>query len=276
MLTLSEAWRVLVEASTFFGSLQTLSRLPRGDGHPVYLLPGFLSDERSLRALHHWLTDNGYNVLSWAFGRNLGPSGVSLERLVDTVRDASRDYGQPVSLIGQSLGGIFAREIAREIPTHVRQVITLGSPFRRTDSNGIAPVVLRLFELINGQQADALKREAGDISTPPPVPCTAIYSRTDGVAHWRICIEDETPLTDNVEVVGSHCGMIFNPAIYHVIGDRLAQPLAQWRKFDPERQQGLLYPCAVNQRDPIIRGPFLREAHRRGWISTPSAASSRN
>jgi pimeloyl-ACP methyl ester carboxylesterase len=244
-LTLSECWRALLEASSLSPSLPFLRCLPRGDAHPVYLLPGFLSDDRSMYPLRDWLTEMGYNVISWKFGRNLGPRGIDLKSLIESVADGAHEHGRPISLIGQSLGGIFAREIARAIPNQVRQVITLGAPFRRTSASGIAPVVVRLFESINGASADKLKGELQDVSRPPPVPCTALFSRTDGVAHWRICIEEETPHTDNVEVVGSHCGMGFNPAIYYVIGDRLAQPADAWRKFERGGHRRFVYPEAV-------------------------------
>jgi hypothetical protein len=85
----------------------------------------------------------------------------------------------------------------------------------------------------------------GDISRPAPVPSTAIYSRTDGIANWKTCIEEETPFTDNVEVYASHCGMGFNPAIYYVIGDRLAQPAEKWRKFERSGARCFIYPDAI-------------------------------
>ncbi len=87
-----------------------------------------------------------------------------------------------------------------------------------------------------------MKRRMGDISRPAPVPSTAIYSRTDGIANWRTCIEEETPLTDNVEVYASHCGMGFNPAIYYVIGDRLAQPRRQMAEVRTQRYALLRVP----------------------------------
>jgi pimeloyl-ACP methyl ester carboxylesterase len=244
-LTLSEGWRALLEGSALLPNLPFLRGLPRGDGHPVYLLPGLMGDNRSMSMLQIWLTDLGYKVIPWKFGRNLGPRGFWMESLIGTVDEAARQHGQPVSLVGQSLGGIFAREIAKSIPEQVRQVITLGSPFRQATTSGIAPVVIRLFEMMTGEKAEKMHRDVEHISLPAPVPSTALFSRTDGIAHWKICIEEETPHTDNVEVVGSHCGMGFNPAAYYVIGDRLAQPVDKWRKFERSGLRRFMYPDAV-------------------------------
>ena len=190
-----------------------------------------MADSDSMAMLRRWLDGLGYNAIPWGLGRNVGPRGILMERLIATVGDLAREHRQPVSLIGHSLGGVFAREIAKVIPTQVRQVITLGSPFRQTDANGTAAGVLRLVEMAAGEEADDLKRRMGDISRPAPVPSTAIYSRTDGIANWKACIEEETPYTDNIEVYSSHSGMGFNPAVYYAIGDRLAQPAGMWRKF---------------------------------------------
>lgn len=245
LLALSEGWRALLEASALLPSMPFLRSMPRGDGHPVYLLPGFMADSQSTAMLRRWLDNLGYNAIPWGFGRNLGPRGILMERLIVTVGDLAREHGQPVSLIGQSLGGVYAREIAKVIPEQIRQVITLGSPFRQTETDGTAPAVRRLFEMATGEKPDDLKQKMGDISRPAPVPSTAIYSRTDGIAHWKTCIEEETPYTDNVEVYASHCGMGFNPAIYYVIGDRLVQPADKWRKFERSGVRCFIYPDAI-------------------------------
>ncbi len=245
LLALSEGWRALLEAATLLPSMPILRNLPRGDGHPVYVLPGFMADSQSTAMLCRWLDRQGYQAIPWGFGRNLGPRGILMERMVVTVTELARAHGQRVSLIGQSLGGVFAREIAKAIPQHIRQVITLGSPFRQTTTNGTQPAVMRLFEMASGQKADELKLSMGDISRPPSVPSTAIYSRTDGVANWKTCIEEERANTDNVEVYASHCGMGFNPTIYYVIGDRLAQPADKWQKFARNGARCFVYPDAI-------------------------------
>lgn len=220
---LSEGWRALFETCSLLPSLPFLRNMQRGDGHAVYLLPGFMADSQSLGVLRRWLDGLGYNTIPWGFGRNLGPQGIMMERLVVAVGDLAREHGGRVSLIGHSLGGVFAREIARVIPNQIRQVITLASPFRRTDTHGTAD----------------------DTSRPALVPSTAIYSRTDGIADWKACIEEEAPHTDNIEVYSSHSGMGLNPAVYYAIGDRLAQPVDMWRKFARSGIRGFIYPAAI-------------------------------
>jgi pimeloyl-ACP methyl ester carboxylesterase len=245
LLALSEGWRALVEASTLIPTMPLLNRLPKGDGHPVYVLPGFMADSQSTGMMRRWLDRLGYQTIPWGFGRNMGPRGNLQARLAQTVASIARHYEQPVSLIGQSLGGVFAREIAKAMPDHVRQVITLGSPFGQTVANGTTPAVARLFEMATGQSIAGLREQLADLPAPPPVPSTAIFSRTDGIAHWKTCIERETGTTDNVEVVASHCGMGFNPVIYFIIADRLAQGRGQWQKFDRSGWRALVYPRAV-------------------------------
>jgi len=245
LLALSEGWRALLEASSLIPTLPLLDRLPKGDGHPVYVLPGFMADSQSTGMLRRWLDRLGYHAIPWGFGRNLGPRGNLQERMVQTVANIARHYDQPVSLIGQSLGGVFAREIAKVLPKQVRQIITLGSPFGQSNVESTYPAVRRLFELATGEDIQNVRRQMVDLPQPAPVPCTAIFSRTDGIAHWKTCIERETAMTDNVEVFASHCGMGFNPTIYYVIGDRLAQPADKWQKFARSGVRCFVYPDAI-------------------------------
>jgi len=146
------------------------------------------------------------------------------------VRQAS---GRKVSLIGWSLGGVFAREVARQIPEEVRLVITLGSPFGAPKANHS----WRLYELLAGTRIrDIDPARLEQMATPPPVPSTAIYSETDGVVAWQCCLERPGPHSESVAVHGSHMGLGFNPLVYEVIADRLAQPEGRWSPF---RRTGL-------------------------------------
>ena len=245
LLALAEGWRAIAEASALLPSIPWLDQMPRGDGHAVYVMPGFMADNRSTSMLCRWLDRLGYEAVPWGFGRNLGPRGDLQLRIVEQVGIVAREAGGPISLIGQSLGGIYAREVAKVAPEMVRQVITLGSPFGQVEANGTYPAVLRLFEMASGESIDTMRNRTFDVPKPPPVPSTAIFSRTDGVADWKACIEEETPHTDNVEVVGSHCGMGFNPAIYYVIADRLNQPHGRWLKFDRSGIRRFFFPDPV-------------------------------
>ena len=234
LLSMAELPRTLCEAAVFTQWWPLLAQAPRGDGHPVLLLPGFTAGDASTLPLRRFLDRLGYETLPWLVGTNTGSLEVQ-SRMVLRFYRLVRSYRQPLTLIGQSLGGVFAREIARRFPNHVRSVITLGSPFGATDGHGANPVVRRLFEQLSGLTVQEMRdRVRGDRDTgaPVPVPSTAIYSRTDGVVSWRSCLERDTPLSENVEIVGSHSGMTMNPVAVHVIADRLAQPADAWQRFD--------------------------------------------
>ncbi len=234
LLSIAELPRTLCEAAGFGQFWPMLAQAPRGDGHPVLVLPGFTASDASTLPLRRFLDRLGYETLPWLAGTNTGSLEVQ-SRIVLRFYRLVRTYRVPLTLIGQSLGGIFAREIARRFPDHVRSVVTLGSPFRVTDGQGTNPVVRRLFERLSGLTVREMRsrvRGGRDLGAALPVPSTAIYSRTDGVVSWQSCLERDAPLAENVEIVGSHSGMAVNPAAIHVIADRLAQPAEAWRRFD--------------------------------------------
>ena len=214
--------RALAEYGALLLSWPLLGRLPRGDGHAVWVLPGFGASDRSTEPLRKALARLGYDVRGWGQGRNLGMRR-SLREVLD--EQLARMHGErgPVSLVGWSLGGVYARELARAAPQRVRRVITLGSPFNHHPRANNAD---RLYRLLNGGDTgidwDGFHRRR----VPPPVPCTAIYSKSDGVVHWRCSMEDAAPHTENVEVRGSHLGLGVNVHALRVIAERLARPAA--------------------------------------------------
>jgi pimeloyl-ACP methyl ester carboxylesterase len=242
LLFLVEGQRATIEAAALLPAAPWLRRAPRGDGHPVLVLPGFTAGDESTIALRIYLRDLGYRAHRWKLGRNLGFDGsrAGFEgRLVHRLGVIFHRFGRRVSLVGWSLGGIYAREIARAAPHMVRQVITLGSPFA---GRGRASNVRRLYEVLTGRKIPEHDPELlARLHEPPPVPSTAIYSRSDGVAHWRACIERTGPHTDNIEVFGSHCGLGFNPAVLYAVADRLAQPEDGWKPFDRRGWRRLVY-----------------------------------
>jgi triacylglycerol esterase/lipase EstA (alpha/beta hydrolase family) len=162
--------RSLVELSAFGAALPFLNRAPSGDGHPVMVLPGFLASDFSTKPIRSFLKGKGYETYGWGLGRNLGTDIVGGEqvlsdRLINRVIELSVIHSAKVSLVGWSLGGILAREIARIIPDCVRQVITLGSPFN--GSHGSSPVVEGLFELINGNVSQSNPDVVRKMFMPP-------------------------------------------------------------------------------------------------------------
>lgn len=222
-----------MEMSALSLSMPLLKRLPAGDGHPVMLIPGFMASDSSMLVLARYLRHLGYQPLGWELGRNTGHPKTLHSDLPNRFEAVVRDAEVPVTLIGQSLGGVYSREIARKYPDHVRQVITLGSPFAMSETHGSNGLVRRLFEQQSGVSVEQMQEHLAD-DRSPPVPLTAIYSKGDGVVHWRGCMEkDEDAITQNIRVPGSHCGMGFNPVIYSIVADRLSQGLGQWAKYKP-------------------------------------------
>jgi pimeloyl-ACP methyl ester carboxylesterase len=222
--------RVFLEMGSMVPALPALMQAPKGDGHAVLVLPGMLAGDGSTLVLRRYLSALGYQVHPWKLGRNWGPSREIRQGIRDRFRELSNRYQRRMSLVGWSLGGIYAREIARENPALVRQVITLGSPFGagyRVDGEVDAALGERL-------------RKA------PPVPCTSIYTKTDGVVPWEACLEEEGPQTDNIEVQATHIGMGVNPLVLWAIADRLAQPEGAWRHFDRSGVKSLFFPGDKN------------------------------
>jgi pimeloyl-ACP methyl ester carboxylesterase len=243
MLALTEAPRAMLELSYLSMTAPLLRQAPRGDGHPVLVLPGFVTSDRSTHLLRLYLDDLGYEAHGWKLGRNLGPRAVGArgERLMRRLLSINRATRSKVSLVGWSLGGVMARELARQAPHAVRQVITLGSPFT---GNPRASTVSSLYERLTGDviDSDLMAERLSVGSTPPPVPSTAIFSRSDGIVPWRNCVEPPGEQTDNIEVCSSHCGLGVNPAVLFAVADRLAQPDGAWSPFRRDGWRGAVYP----------------------------------
>lgn len=218
-LLLALEGRAWLELGALLPTWPLLTRAPRGDGHPVLVLPGWLGTDASTRPLRWFLRGRGYWAHGWRLGRNTGPSRAVIDGLRERFRELRVRHGRPLTLIGWSLGGIYARELARYFAGDVRRVITLASPFRDVDATAVA----RVF----GRRAHAREAELRErLRTALPVPCTAFYSKTDGIVAWRSCLEDEGSGAENVEVWTSHCGMGHHPSVLLAIAERLARPEA--------------------------------------------------
>src|SRR3954470_5442557 len=165
--------RAIHEFGAFLGALPLLSLAPRGDGHPVLVLPGLVASDGSTRALRSFLSGKGYAVSGWRQGRNYGLREGVQHAMVDLVQELSDRHGRKISLVGWSLGGLYARQLAKMMPDRVRQVITLGSPFAGSPK---ATNAWRVYEMARGRRADEEDdRFGGALSETPPVPTTAIY-----------------------------------------------------------------------------------------------------
>jgi pimeloyl-ACP methyl ester carboxylesterase len=232
--------RALHEFGAFLGAMPLLSLAPRGDGHPVLVLPGLVATDLSTRPLRSFLRHRGYVTSGWRLGRNYGPRDGVQRAMVDLVEELSDDHGCKISLVGWSLGGLYARQLAKMMPERVRSVITLGSPFA---SHPRATNAWRIYEIASGRRVDQEDpRLGGSLAEPPPVPTTAIFSRTDGICAWQGCVEKTSAQSESIEVESSHCGMGHHPAVAYAVADRLAQPEGGWQPFDRSGWRSLIFP----------------------------------
>jgi hypothetical protein len=239
-LLLTEPARGLAGFATLTLVAPWLSIAPRGDGHGVLVLPGLLASDTSTTVLRRYLRLLGYQVRGWALGRNVGPTTEVLDGLPTALSGLASETGGPVSVIGWSLGGIYARELARQQPAQVRQVITLGSPFALTDPR--QSHADRAYQRRASMHASARVPGRDELRRPISVPSTAVYSRRDGIVSWQACIEPATKLHSNVEVRCAHLGFGVDPATLWLIADRLAVPAGERREFRPPAGLRSLYP----------------------------------
>jgi pimeloyl-ACP methyl ester carboxylesterase len=232
--------RAAIEYAQLLTALPLRRILPVGDGHPVLVLPGLMAGDRSTWMLRRLLRSLGYRAHGWRLGRNIGPTAKAVFGMVDRLDELHTRYDAPVSLIGWSLGGIFARALARRHPSSVRQVITLGSPFRiaHERESRATPTLNRYAHLHVERPGLPLEAEAD----PMPVPATSVYSRYDGMVAWQTCLETPSSQAENIAVRSSHFGYGHHPAVVWAIADRLAQPHGRWTPFQPPALLGALFP----------------------------------
>ena len=228
-------WRSPWEHASAFAAWPMLKKAPQGDGHCVLVLPGFIAGDGSTWLLRQFLKDRGYRSFGWMQGRNLGPRPEVLESTLELLQSLHRESGRKVSIVGWSLGGIYAREIAKLAPDCVRCVISLGSPFAGPGHSTNAWWLFKVFNPDHGN-VDA---DVALLAEPPPVPTTAIYSRTDGVVPWEGATHTTAQLShypniENIEVEASHMGMGAHPLALYAVADRLAQAEGEWIPFDRE------------------------------------------
>lgn len=198
-----------------------LASLPRGNGEPVMVMPGFMVGDGSTLFLRSFLTALGYRAYSWGMGINRGDVIRLTREMAPRVEDLARRAGQPVRLVGWSLGGVVAREIARRNPADVHSVVTMGTPVVGGPKyTAAAPIYQRMF----GEDMDTIEQLiAASNKRPIPVPVTAIYTRTDNVVAWEACIDPDNSHVEHIEVRTSHSGLGFNPEVFRILAKRLAR-----------------------------------------------------
>lgn len=178
------------------GALPRLSAAPRGDGHLVVDIPGWRAPELSGAPMRGYLKRLGYDARGWGFGTNTGDPRRDVTRLAKRVLELVDETGEPASLVGWSLGGVIAREVARRHPAAVRRVVTYGTP-------------------LTGRRLHAAQ--------PIQVPLTVVFSKRDGIVSWQACIDHATPGVEHVEVSSTHIGMGIDPDVWAIVADRLGR-----------------------------------------------------
>lgn len=234
-LLVTEPLRATAEFGLLAPGLPLLWAAPRGDGHAVMVLPGMAANDRSTMALRGFLRSKGYAAYGWKQGRNIGSEAI-VEPLRERIARLRQRHGGKLSLVGWSLGGLYARELAKLSADEVRCVITLGSPFKGPSR---ASNVGRLYEWLSGKTIN--DESSARLAETPPVPTTAVFTRADGIVAWQRCIELPGEQVESIEVAGSHSGLGHNPLAMYAVADRLAQPEGNWQPFAPKGAVQLLY-----------------------------------
>jgi pimeloyl-ACP methyl ester carboxylesterase len=242
LLMLAEG-RALFEYASFIATRPLLANLPKGDGHPVLVLPGFMASDGSTAPMRRLLKDLGYQAHAWELGRNVRIDTERVRQMEELLLRIHKDSGQKISIVGWSLGGVFARELAKLQPEAVRQVISLGSPISDDRNHTNAT---RLFEFLNGKNPEPVRDgHFQSLGEAPPVPTTSILTRTDGIVHWRGSVQHPDlghAQTENIEVHASHVGLGVNPSVMIALADRLAQPEGKWAPFKAKLRQRWMFP----------------------------------
>jgi pimeloyl-ACP methyl ester carboxylesterase len=230
---LAEAPRAAAELAALGPALPWLALSPRGDGHPVLALPGFFATDGYMAVLRTFLRWRDYDAQGWRAGRNWGHWD-ALERIVlpEIERLAERS-GRKVSLVGASMGSLYARAAAARLPHLVRCVVTFASAATPAPEG---TYVTPLYQAVTAQPGETLA------APPAPVPCTSLFSRSDGMSDWRPNLLPAGAGLENIEVVSSHHGMAWHPAVLYAVADRLAQPEGGWQPFRAPAWARPLYP----------------------------------
>lgn len=207
-----------LEIASFWLQLAQIDKLPRGDGHPVMFLPGFTMGDEALRPMARAFEKLGYAVYGWGQGRNIGLSLRTAERLQLRLQEIHYRHQAKVSLVGWSAGGLYARELAHARPEWVRRIIIFGSPIRPNSGNEMVDLARSVFDAVLEQRGSPRLVPADHA---PPVLCTAIHSKNDGVVSWRAALEASGPNVENLEVEGAHLALGYNLDVLRIIAERL-------------------------------------------------------
>jgi triacylglycerol esterase/lipase EstA (alpha/beta hydrolase family) len=219
IMTIAKESLTPFEFTRLFLSFPALALQSRGNGEPVIVLPGLGASNSSTFLLRRYLSWLGYSVEGWELGRNSGNVQQLLPQVAEHVQEIHKETGLKVNLVGWSLGGVLAREVARDNPAIVRQVITMGSPV----VGGPKYTVFGNLYRQRGVDVDAIEATvAARESNPIRVPVTSIYSKNDGIVGWQASIDRHSPQVDNIKVCATHLGLGISPDVFKILARKLA------------------------------------------------------
>jgi pimeloyl-ACP methyl ester carboxylesterase len=203
--------------------LDRLTEFPRGTGRPTLVIPGFGTTNSSTYFMRRVLDANQHRTVKWAVQRNMGFNQYDFDRTCQQAFRLALEYGKEINVVGQSLGGCYARAVANSNPELINRVITLGTPINSIHQ--VHPNAIKKYNDAVGFMDAAVIHHTKfyDRFYPnPPVPCTSIYSESDGVVHWSQSLTNVGPLSENVKVKTSHFGMGFDAETLRIIAERLS------------------------------------------------------
>jgi hypothetical protein len=225
-IPIPDRWGLLHEARVAVDMMAGLTHLPRallalrGHDEPVLLLPGFTAGDTSMWLLRAFLRRLGWDARGWGLGVNNGDAPAFFAKLGELAERRVARAGAPLRVVGWSMGGFLGRELARERPELISQVITMGTP---VVGGPKYTAVAGLFRR-RGYDLDAIAALCEARSCRPiEAPITAIYSRRDGVVAWQACIDRASPRVEHIEVESSHTGLGFDVRVWRIVANQLAR-----------------------------------------------------
>lgn len=208
-----------------------LSRIEQGDGHPVLVLPGLLTNDLATLPLREFLEDRGHPTYPWEQGINRGPLPDVMKNLVEKIDELYDTHGEPFSLVGWSMGGAISVALTQLRPKKIRNVITLGSPLAHAPHATNAKF---FFELVSGMDAECVSL-AKMIKPHKDVPITSLFTKNDGIVGWETSANFEHPKAEAIEILGtSHLGIVAHPGSFYLIANRLRQNKKEWTPYQPK------------------------------------------
>lgn len=232
-LALFEAPRFLASSGSLIASYPWLASVPRSRALSIMVLPGFGASDFSTAPLRAFLRSQGHRVYGWGLGTNLGYGRLGgLEPLIDRLEELSDRRGEPLALVGHSLGGAFARRLAQTRPDLVTKVISLGSPISGSPSGS---PLWPMYRRLNPGAALRVVNSRFETERPLPVPATSIYSKTDAIVHWQRSLEIPGPRSESIEIIAGHMELLVSPPAFYAVADRLAQAESEWMPFEVPR-----------------------------------------